>query len=444
MRRVKRGSKLLKDTKYFSEVDLKKNINIDFDRLASGSGIKIWWICSNGHSYDQTPNKKSHGRKCPYCTPGSKKVSIEKSILKKKSELAKLWHPTKNGKLKPSEVNAGSRKTCWFLCKKGHEFKISPKEKGYYFTCPYCSGHKITWDNNLEYLYPDIVSQWHPTKNKKKPNLVSPGSHHKAWWICKKNHILKIPIRYKVKNPSACPKCYSQISKVQLKVYSELKFIFKDIKIKEIINKTEIDIYIPTKKLALEYDGSFFHKKNLDRDKKKNKYLKTLSIDLIRIREKPLKKISKNDILVSQNALYKKDINSLILRILKIKKINPKIKSKIKIYLKAKKFLMEKEYLKLLNNYPNPMLENSLEYKFPNLIEEWDFKKNKNISPNLFSYGSKEKVWWICKKAGHSWKTTISDRTGKKKVGCRICNQINMKERFLAINKSRIGKKRAW
>ena len=161
--------KLLKDTKYFSQVDHNKNKNIDFNKLAYRSGIKIWWLCSKGHSYKATPHHKTRGRKCPYCTIGTKKVSIEKSILKIKPELAKLWHPTKNGNLKPSEVNAGSRKGCWFLCKKGHEFKISPHQKGYRFTCPYCSGKKVTHDNNLEYLHPLIAKEWHPKKNKLKP-----------------------------------------------------------------------------------------------------------------------------------------------------------------------------------------------------------------------------------------------------------------------------------
>ena len=91
-------AKLLKDTKFFSEVDLKKNKNIDFNKLAYRSGIKIWWLCKNKHSYRATPHHKTRGRKCPYCTIGTKKVSIEKSILKIKPELAKLWHPKKNGR----------------------------------------------------------------------------------------------------------------------------------------------------------------------------------------------------------------------------------------------------------------------------------------------------------------------------------------------------------
>ena len=34
--------------------------------------------------------------------------------------LAKEWHPTKNGNLKPGDVSPGSSKKVWWLCSKGH------------------------------------------------------------------------------------------------------------------------------------------------------------------------------------------------------------------------------------------------------------------------------------------------------------------------------------
>ena len=74
------GSKLLKDTKFFSEVDLKKNKNIDFNKLAYRSGIKIWWTCANGHSYDATPHHKTRGRKWPSVREVPKGFHLKKYI----------------------------------------------------------------------------------------------------------------------------------------------------------------------------------------------------------------------------------------------------------------------------------------------------------------------------------------------------------------------------
>ena len=40
---------------------------------------------------------------------------------------------------------------------------------------------KVTLTYNLEYLYPHIAKQWHPTKNGNlKPSQVTPGSDKKS------------------------------------------------------------------------------------------------------------------------------------------------------------------------------------------------------------------------------------------------------------------------
>ena len=52
------------------------------------------------------------------------------------------------------------------------------------------------------------------------------------------------------------------------------------------------------------------------------------------------------------------------------------------------------------------------------LMKEWDFDKNQDISSEKLSMGSKVKVWWKCSK-GHSWQTAPKER--KKGRGCPIC-----------------------
>ena len=62
----------------------------------------------------------------------------------------------------------------------------------------------------------------------------------------------------------------------------------------------------------------------------------------------------------------------------------------------------------------------SLFEEFPNLIEEWDYQKNK-VSPTNIHCGSAKKAWWKCKKCGFSWETAIRYRT-KKNGGCPVCS----------------------
>ena len=57
----------------------------------------------------------------------------------------------------------------------------------------------------------------------------------------------------------------------------------------------------------------------------------------------------------------------------------------------------------------------------PELVEEWDFEKNIDITPESISYGSAKKVHWKCKE-GHTWEATPNDRTRGK--GCPFCAQI--------------------
>lgn len=59
---------------------------------------------------------------------------------------------------------------------------------------------------------------------------------------------------------------------------------------------------------------------------------------------------------------------------------------------------------------------NDLATTNPELIKEWDFKKNA-IKPSEVTFGSHNKVWWLCDK-GHSWQAVIYSR---KQRGCPYC-----------------------
>ncbi len=63
----------------------------------------------------------------------------------------------------------------------------------------------------------------------------------------------------------------------------------------------------------------------------------------------------------------------------------------------------------------------SLAEKFPELLEEWDYERNK-ITPEDCISGSSNKVWWICKTCGYSWETTPYQRTTMHQ-GCPKCGQ---------------------
>lgn len=52
------------------------------------------------------------------------------SLAETMPELAKEWHPIKNGDLTPNDITAGKFKPVWWLCPKcGYEWQASPNNR---------------------------------------------------------------------------------------------------------------------------------------------------------------------------------------------------------------------------------------------------------------------------------------------------------------------------
>ena len=63
--------------------------------------------------------------------------------------------------------------------------------------------------------------------------------------------------------------------------------------------------------------------------------------------------------------------------------------------------------------------ENDLATTHPEIAVEWHPELNGELTPQMVSWGSRRKVWWVCKK-GHEWQAVIQSRT-LNQHGCPIC-----------------------
>ncbi len=61
----------------------------------------------------------------------------------------------------------------------------------------------------------------------------------------------------------------------------------------------------------------------------------------------------------------------------------------------------------------------SLSINNPTLAEEWDYTKNKPLTPDNVAVNSHQKVWWICKDCGYSWNASVISRN--RNQGCPAC-----------------------
>ena len=210
-------SNYLKDNKeLMKEYDFEKNKDIDLDSITLGSEKSIWWICSKGHSYQSIVHNRNKGSGCPYCD-GKKVLAGYNDLATKNPELAKEWNHEKNGNLKPTDVTAGSHKSVYWKCNKGHEWISSIKDRNNGQNCPYCSNKRVLVGYNDLYTYcinnhlEDIIDEFDKEKNSFTMQDVTPGSNKETWWKCSNGHSYKTSPKRRVIRGSGCGICSHNI-----------------------------------------------------------------------------------------------------------------------------------------------------------------------------------------------------------------------------------------
>ena len=121
-----------------------------------------------------------------------KSQNYQNSLQNQFPEIAKEWHPIKNGNLNPEHLDAHAHVDVWWICSKcNNEFQkpvhrrtdIRPHQAG---GCPYCSGQRrLIGFNDLETLYPGISQYWDKEKNDEigmKIEEYSPSALKYAYW----------------------------------------------------------------------------------------------------------------------------------------------------------------------------------------------------------------------------------------------------------------------
>ena len=73
---------------------------------------------------------------CPYCS--NKKAGYGNDLESFFPDISKIWHPSNNGSLKPSQLTPGSSKRIYLLCNNGHERTILVKRFTKFPDCPRC------------------------------------------------------------------------------------------------------------------------------------------------------------------------------------------------------------------------------------------------------------------------------------------------------------------
>lgn len=267
----------------------------------------------------------------------------------------------------------------------------------------------IKGENDLQTLNPELAKEWHPTKNGElKPYMVSLKSGKKVWWICKKGHEWQAQIASRA-NGRGCPICNHELqtSFPEQALYYYIKKCYPDAinSDKDSIGM-ELDIFVPSLRIAIEYDGFNWHK-NSEVEQLKNRKCNDNEISLIRIREEGLPLFGNCHCIIRNNKKNNDSLEDVIRQVFLY------IDNELLIDIDVKR-----DYSKILESYVSRTKEKSLKQISPTIANEWHPTKNGRLKSDMVSYGSKKKVWWLGS-CGHEWQANIIDRVNGN--GCPYC-----------------------
>lgn len=254
------------------EWDYEKNRDLRPENINPYSGKKAWWLGKEcGHSWQSAIAFRSGvSLKCPICL-GRRVLEGFNDLATRFPEIAAQWDPDLNGELGPMQVTAGSNKTIWWKCEKGHQWQSTPATRTSGIGCPFCGGfYVIPGENDLQTLRPEIAAEWDEEKNGElTPRDVKTGSNSKVWWLCDKGHSWRTAVAERIYHETGCPICFEPWSKAEKQLYAYVVATFPELEVHENyrtqnLGLFELDIYVEDVRLGIEFNGEYWHDESRD------------------------------------------------------------------------------------------------------------------------------------------------------------------------------------
>ncbi len=341
---------------------------------------------------------------------------MENSLMKMRPELATEWSE-KNLPLTPDDVPFGSNKLYWWKGSCGHEWQTSAKARSHGEKCPICANMRIiSGINDLSTLKPELADEWSDKNLPLTPNNVGIGSHKKVWWRGKCGHEWDAPIRNRVKG-AGCPYCSH--NKV-LAGFNDLETLYPN------VAKEWSDKNFP---LLPSQVTAFANKKVWWKCSEGHEWFTHIST---RSYGSKCPYCSGIKLLKGHNDFetqYPELAAEWSERNGNIEPYMVNARSTKSVWWRCSRcgneWLMQVKTRATGGMCPicaerevKPGI-NDLATKYPDLLLEWDYKKNK-IDPTKIIFKSYKRAWWICE-FGHSWNAPISDRT-MHGITCKECD----------------------
>lgn len=210
------------------------------------SKSKLLFKCNKNHIYRATWHDFISGTRCSICRGTPKKT------LKEIKKFAKSI----GYKLLSKKYNNCMEKLLW-KCTNNHIIKMRTNDLKTGYRCRKCSIKKYS---NKRRNSINLVKQYINKYNYKLISKKYKNQKTKLILKCNNNHIFNT-CWSSFKSGNRCPICAKRQSKGEQEIINYLKSlnIKTQERVKGLIGRKEIDIYLPNYKIGIEYNGLYWH-----------------------------------------------------------------------------------------------------------------------------------------------------------------------------------------
>jgi rubrerythrin len=386
--------------------------------ITFGSQKTVNWICSLNHPFPQKILCRTRqGQGCPFCA-GKKLLPGFNDPATRFPEIAADW--SMDNELSASQVLSGTNTDAkWkcHICDYEWEAKVHARTGKSHTGCPMCAGAVLVkGKNDLLSQFPEIAKEWDYSCNEKSPDEVFAKTSDRAFWICSMcGYAFPMKIQNRTAQNQGCPRCAKrfQTSFPEQTIYYYAKSVFSDtingFRSFE-IGRFELDIFIPSIRTGIEYDGGRWHKETSLHDKQKYLACRDAGIRLIRVREASLlEEEGIADETIISHYKQGKQLEALADVVTEVSRMLG-VSFDVNVF-RDSKLIYEGFY--------RERKERSAGSMFPSLLNEWDGEANKPITLYMLAPSDRNKYQWVCSVCGNSWPASVAKRT--KGEGCPKC-----------------------
>jgi hypothetical protein len=150
----------------------------------------------------------------------AKRESLVGVWLRDIEQLMLEWDYDVNGDIDPNELRATSKERVAWRClvNPDHTWEAKVYRRAYGQQCPYHMGNRVHPSESFAFFYPDLVAEWHPSKNVLKPEQVTRASGETINWICRLGHEWPAPVYSRTIHMSGCDDCQRLTQKERSKL----------------------------------------------------------------------------------------------------------------------------------------------------------------------------------------------------------------------------------